>query len=754
MTIFANWMPPNVMQALGWTLVHFLWQGVVVAALASLAMAVSRAARTRYALAVGALILVVAMPVGTFFFLWNAQSVGAMSASPALGMPSAQASAILPPASAPLLKNSATASLSQKFSASSLNLPPWTLMLLVEAWFAGVVLFSLRYAGGILLIERLRRKDAMPVSTLLLEKCMAMQRALGLDRVIRYCECYRIEAPAVIGWFRPMVLLPAAVLTGLTEDQLSAVIAHELAHIQRLDSFVNLFQVAAETLLFYHPAIWWVNKRIRAERENCCDDAAISVCGDALVYARALTLMAERHAAPTLAMALNRSPLEARVMRLLGIGNFRGRIRTVGFAASFLCLAGAVFAGNAFLNSVNYSLSPVAAAIPSHEVRSASPIANAAIPKSVVSTVFRNVLRTALQTAVQTAAQETQSSNQVSKESYIESLKAAGLQNLTVDEIVALKTQQVTADYVRSMVDLQLKVDVDTLVAMKVQGITADYVKEMRGVGLKVDADALVGMKVQQVTPEYVKEMRDAGLNGDADTFVAMKVQGITPDYVKSIHDMGWKLDADEMVGLKVQGITPEYVKEMRAAGLDGDADMFIAMKVQGITPEYVKSIHDMGWKPDADEMVGLKVQGVTPEYVKEMRAAGLDGDADMFIAMKVQGVTPVYAKEVHDLGLKAGPDDLVGMRVQQVTPDYIRAIRATGINPDGDEFIAMKVQGVTPEYIKALQAAGLKDLQPDDFIAAKVQGITPEFIEQAHKHGFQDLDLEKLLALKRAGVF
>ena len=227
---------------------------------------------------------------------------------------------------------------------------------LVEAWFLGVLLLSLRTAGGLFVIERMRRKEIKPVGRERYERCLALQRRMGLDRVIRYCECHRLDAPAVLGWFHPVVLLPVRALTGLTEEQIEAVIAHELAHIRRLDGFVNLFQIAAETLLFYHPAVWWVSQRIRAERENCCDDEAISLCGDAVNYARALTLMEEWRTAPLLMMAANRSPLAQRVVRLLGWDGAAGRIRVAGLAASFVCLVGALLAGNAFLGVAHAAL--------------------------------------------------------------------------------------------------------------------------------------------------------------------------------------------------------------------------------------------------------------------------------------------------------------------------------------------------------------------------------------------------------------
>src|SRR5260370_2066848 len=103
---------------------------------------------------------------------------------------------------------------------------------------------------------------------------------------------------------------------GLSEAHIEAVIAHELADIRRLDCLVNLFQIATETLLFYHPAVWWVSQRVRAEREHCCDDEAIAICGDAVNYARALTLMEEWRTAPALCIAANHSPPRKRARRL------------------------------------------------------------------------------------------------------------------------------------------------------------------------------------------------------------------------------------------------------------------------------------------------------------------------------------------------------------------------------------------------------------------------------------------------------
>src|SRR5229473_5730641 len=602
MSNFANWISPELLRMLGWTLLHFLWQGAGLAALFAVANAVCRSAPARYALAVSALVLMMVSPVITFTWLRTqmnpAVQTGAEGASTWAGTSTQNATA-LSGSRAPLAESRAE--------------QPTGMLWLVEAWFLGVLLLSLRTAGGLFLIERMRRKEIQPLGEELYARCVALQRRMGLDRVIRYCECHRLDAPAVLGWFRPVVLLPVRALTGLTEEQIEAVIAHELAHIRRFGSFVNLFQIAAETLLFYHPAVWWVSQRIRAERENCCDDEAIAVCGDAVNYARALTMMEEWRTAPALMMAANRSPLAERVVRLLGWDGTAGRIRVAGLAGSFICLLGALLAGNAFLGVAHAALGGGASS--KQEQRSGSVI----VVRPEQASAKEHTAQAAKPAPASQAApkpqtnnskdQQTASEEQNKKESYLDAMEAAGFKNLTVDE----------------------------LISMKIQGVTPGYVKEVRDLGLQATPDELIGMRVQGITPEYVREMRTFYSNPKTDELIGMKVQGITPEYVREFHDLGLQPSADDLIGLKVQGVTPNYVKEMRATGLKPSTDDLIGMKVQGITPEYVKSMQAAGFKDlDCDELIGAKVQGITPEFIEKARKHGFKNlTLDKLISLK-----------------------------------------------------------------------------------------------------------------------
>jgi beta-lactamase regulating signal transducer with metallopeptidase domain len=745
MSNFTSWLSPELLRPLGWTLLHFLWQGAALAAILAVLHSVFRSASGRYVLGVATLVLMMAAPVITFAWLLQRAEP---AATPTVSAQSRPLVAFEPVNHRELFAQSAATAVPQAPQISAL-------LALVEIWFVGVLFLSLRTAGGLFLLEKMRRKDTRPVTRELYEKCLVLQQRIGLDRFVHYCECAALDTPAVLGWFRPMVLLPATALTGLTEAQIEAVIAHELAHIRRFDGFVNLFQIAVETLLFYHPAVWWVSRRVRIERENCCDDAAISIHGDAVDYARALTLMEQWRTAPALAMAANRGPLATRVFRLLSRGNSASSTRVAGLAAGLLCLVAALLAGNACLGVAHASLTsimhsnqepgsasvitvtpndadqtPAPASAPSvvPDAQAPAPVAARLAAPAIVpdSATMYAPRATPMQAGVHPlpapmpsprisysvpiavsvrihgvlaglglASQD--QSGSTPAHSYLEGMESAGMKNLSVDE----------------------------LIAMKIQGITPEYIKSMEALGFKPNPDELIGMKVQGITPEYVKETRAIWPNVGTDELIGMKVQGVTPEYMKSMQALGLKSDPDSLIGMKVQGITPEYVKEIRAIWPNADTDQLIGIKVQGVTPQYVQSMHALGLNTDPDEIIGMKVQGITPEYVKEIRATWPNADTDQLIGIKVQGITPQYVREISDLGYK----------------------------PDADEIVGLKVQGVTAAYIKSLQNAGLGKMDLDDIIGAKVMGITPEFIENANKHGFKNLTLEKLISLKNANV-
>jgi type II secretory pathway component GspD/PulD (secretin)/beta-lactamase regulating signal transducer with metallopeptidase domain len=190
---------------------------------------------------------------------------------------------------------------------------------LVLGWIVGVFGLSAWHLGGWAQLQRLRRRMVRPIGAVLHEKLAELSEHLGVRRAVTLLESALVEVPTVVGWLRPVILLPASALAGLSPEQFEAILAHELAHIRRYDYLVNILQTLVEILGFYHPAVWWVSHRIRVERENCCDDVAVRVCGDSVRYARALTCMEEmRHRRAEWAIAATGGSLFDRIARLLG----------------------------------------------------------------------------------------------------------------------------------------------------------------------------------------------------------------------------------------------------------------------------------------------------------------------------------------------------------------------------------------------------------------------------------------------------
>jgi hypothetical protein len=198
--------------------------------------------------------------------------------------------------------------------------------MLVTVWLTGVAVLTLRLFSGWIWVQRMKSHDAQPVHDGLEAMGRRLMRRLHIFRAVRFLQSKRVDVPTVIGWLRPVVLLPVSTLAGLTPRQVEAILAHELAHIRRHDYLVNLLQTVVETLLFYHPAVWWLSHRIRVERENCCDDLAVSLCGDPVEYAAALAeLEGLRASNGELALAASGGSLLQRIKRVLGAPSHAGR---------------------------------------------------------------------------------------------------------------------------------------------------------------------------------------------------------------------------------------------------------------------------------------------------------------------------------------------------------------------------------------------------------------------------------------------
>ncbi len=294
--------------AIGWALLHSLWEGAAVAlALACVLGLLQRASsQVRYLAACAAMVLLIALPA---FALRRSEAI----------VSNATVRRALDRAS-PRFE---TSSVSEPDDASGKR-RPWNWVVdvprpffpaVVASWAAGIALCSLRLLGGWVQARRWVRLDTRPLEDCLIDR---LSERMGVRRRVALLKSARVEVPMVVGWVRPAILVPVAALSGLTAPELEAILAHELAHIRRHDYLVNVLQCVIESLMFYHPATWWISRVIRREREHCCDDIAVSACRDRLVYARALTaLEGLRVAAYSPFPAASGGNLLARIRRIL-----------------------------------------------------------------------------------------------------------------------------------------------------------------------------------------------------------------------------------------------------------------------------------------------------------------------------------------------------------------------------------------------------------------------------------------------------
>jgi len=301
MNYLASWIHSSLAQALGWTLAHFVWEGAALALMLAAGLRLFRyaPARWRYAMA-GAILGAMPVAFAVTLAVMRAQQPAATPWhwTPGLAIPVADAG--IGPA--------------PRFTVQGiLDRLAW----LAPFWMLGVVFFYVRGMAGWAAVNRLRRRGVCSLPSEWQARLDELAARLRIARPVVLLESCFTDTPVLIGYLRPVILLPLGCLTGLSAGQVECILLHELAHVRRHDYVLNLMQGLVEGLLFYHPAVWWVSRVVRAERENCCDDAVVELVGDARSYAATLARLEQRRAlSPQAALAATGGNLMKRIRRL------------------------------------------------------------------------------------------------------------------------------------------------------------------------------------------------------------------------------------------------------------------------------------------------------------------------------------------------------------------------------------------------------------------------------------------------------
>lgn len=569
----------HTLDALAWTLIHFCWQAAVVAVLyRALMIALSRSAsETRYAVSVAAMAL---MAAGAFTtFTWEICSA---RPSPALHIAATEirnvALEAVPQAIAPGpdLSNRTTV-------ATAASLFRW-----IDCfWVLGVVVLSVRSIGGWWVIQRLRATAIDEAPSALRASFVRISAVLGIRRDVVLRVSSAIAGPITVGAVRAMVLLPVSAITLLGPEELEMVLAHELAHVRRADFFWNLLQTLVETLFFFHPAVWWIGKRIRHERELCCDDLALKIYPNPVTYATALFRLEEQRARQwRLAMALDgqsNQTLRMRIARILGepTAQTTGRsIQPFSLIVTGIALAVSLMAAPPVVASFNPGHSAAAknAALTGTGKAIAVPALRAIAPKPSASHWLAQ--------AATPAPQPTAESNPEPKSTYIDRMKAAGYD-----------------------------VDLDKYIAMKIQGVTPEFAEAMAQAGFgKLSANDLIACKIQGVSPEAITQMKQQGFEiKSIQDAISFRIFGVTPEFASGMKSAGFpNLTSQQMISLRVQGVTPEYAQEIAKEFPGATVEDVIKTRIFHIDGAFIEQAKKFGLKPlTLERLVQLRISGV-----------------------------------------------------------------------------------------------------------------------------------------------
>jgi beta-lactamase regulating signal transducer with metallopeptidase domain len=328
----SRWLP-SWLDQLGWVLIHFLWEGLAIGICAwvGLILLRNRSAESRYALFCLSLLTCGLSPFLTWAVLDQGSRIqlgSLIDAAPNLGVSSIPF--------VPLPSDLGNALWAEN------NVIQIALPYLVLAWCLGVICLCLRLVDGWRYLRKLRACGVPLSDQAWLDRLNKLADQMRVRQTVSLLESALVEVPTLLGWIHPIILVPSSFFTGLSPDQMEAILAHELAHVRRYDYLVNLVQIGIETLLFYHPVVWWLGRVIRQERENCCDDLALCVVGDKVIYASALATLEEGRSLPAMSMAVTGGSLLQRINRIA-----HGESRTISplslaaaFAVFFLSIIG------------------------------------------------------------------------------------------------------------------------------------------------------------------------------------------------------------------------------------------------------------------------------------------------------------------------------------------------------------------------------------------------------------------------------
>jgi beta-lactamase regulating signal transducer with metallopeptidase domain len=339
MTLYSiiDFLSADIANAIAWTILHSLWQASLIALIMSFLIKRygSRSSTIRYKIALSALYCVLATAAITFLYYYQADHRLLITNNVVISSLAEPSHSIGNVSNVPLLAGF-IAFLNENYS------------FIANTWLLGALFFALKFIGGFSFLQTLRKQSWLSSDSKLYTIFNRLKVKLNIEKEIGLVESDKVKTPIVMGFLKPLIIVPTGIINQLNYNEVEAILAHELSHVIRNDFINNLIQSLVEILFYFHPAVWWISANIRTERENCCDDMALNICGNAIDYAKTLVKVQEWQVnkVPSLAIPLSRNKhsLMNRINRILNQPQNRSQIREKLAATVLLCFAFFAFA--------------------------------------------------------------------------------------------------------------------------------------------------------------------------------------------------------------------------------------------------------------------------------------------------------------------------------------------------------------------------------------------------------------------------
>ncbi len=636
-----NFLTGKIIQAVCWTLLHSLWQGLLLAVVTGVVMVLSKksGSAVRYKLLSSIFILFIIITGLTFYRQMQLLSV----------TPGTKISVVASPAPVTANINYATPAGNggnalqgylQKFE----DYFNQHASLIVTIWFIIFMARCVKILSGLVYIQRIRHYKTSAAPEFWAARIKVLANRLQIKRHILLLQSAIVKVPVVVGFLKPTILVPIGLLTNLSTEEVESILMHELAHIRRKDYFFNLLQCFVDIVFFFNPAVLWISSLIRNERENCCDDIAINETKNKKQFIQALvsfhqynTAAVSKYAMP---FAERKNKLVNRVKRIVNNNNHTlnpaEKIVLVGcliaFSIAFITVS------NGQTNKPKKPADSTAAA--------ASPNKNGTSQKQAGKDQAKSNIKKDGKSDVDVNNDDADDENTAKGiQSFSDELKLFGYKNISVDKLVELRNHGVTTAYLKSLYDAGYRnISPDKAEELVDHGVSMQFINSLSQQGYKnISLDKAIEMVDQGVSAEFIIGLNKAGFsNVPLDKIIELAGHGVTVEFINGFRAIGLPgITLDQALELKDHGVTVEFVNSWHQAGfVNVTVEKAQELVDHGVSIEFINSFRKLGFNNiSPDKAIQLRDHGVDAAYIEAMKKkTGNLFSLDEYISLKDSG--------------------------------------------------------------------------------------------------------------------